>query len=339
MKFSRQFSFAVVCFGLGYWVHLLLSPVVDSSSSPLTQRGGSYVGLALSQNLLECLPSSTKVKSRNSREALLTPEKQKEQEVQDLQRDLESAHKVYLKNLHKRARVFGATGAKLKRLRIPNTLTRQQKAMWHPAAYVLEYYKPMYPCLNEERMGIWTERGGWICQPNSLVSSSLVYTFGSQGMLSFEVELYHRTQPEIHLFNPGFPADVQEKLRTREEFHYHAQGLGDKDGKELLTLKTLMEQQGHSYIDLLKVDCGGCEYAALKMVLQSEVVAIGQILVDVQHITDVPRLKWFLAMFEKRGYRMFHLEQDWRVMDALSLSYIHESLCQPNSQALSVASM
>lgn len=211
-------------------------------------------------------------------------------------------------------------------MKVPKALTRVKGGLWHPSAYVLEYFRPNYPCTQEQRLGMWSDRGGWICQPYTLNPLSVVYTFGSEGKMTFEVELYRKLQPEIHLLNPGVPEIFHEKLATREEFRFHPVGLSDVDRPpEFLTLKSLMKEYDHTYIDLLKVDCGGCEYKAFANILKEELVPIGQIIVDVYQISETARLKFLLRLFERRGFRLFHMEQDWRFLDTLSLSYIHES--------------
>eukprot|EP00897_Mesotaenium_endlicherianum_P007770 jgi/Mesen1/7020/ME000365S06157 len=96
---------------------------------------------------------------------------------------------------------------------------------------------PAYPCAQEERFGLWSQAGRWVCRPDALSRDSVVYSVGSSGQMNFEVELYQRAQPEVHAFNPAVRASAKPKLRDREEFRWHDEGLDATPHGNLKTLQ------------------------------------------------------------------------------------------------------
>jgi hypothetical protein len=101
----------------------------------------------------------------------------------------------------------------------------------------------------------------------------VVYSIGSRNDYGFE-EMIHRVNPrcEIHTFDMGKPA------HTPSYVTYHQVGLGSasqarryKDlnrssGKVLMTLPQMRAELGHVEIDVLKIDCDGCEFQTFEQV-------------------------------------------------------------------------
>ena len=98
-------------------------------------------------------------------------------------------------------------------------------------------FRPIYPCPSEDRFSSWTQRSRYICRPLTISPKSVVYSFGAEPHNTFEVGLYVKRQPEIHLFDATLPTHLQLKLQRMEELHFHNVGVGVRDGGGVATLK------------------------------------------------------------------------------------------------------
>lgn len=341
----RQVSQALVWIGLGFWLHVSLSSLRQSSShlselqlagprdgavgSPRGRKpGGSSI-------LPACRPQPCSWTWWPSGRHPPPELRLEEIEAAANRKEMQLAERLYERNLHRRDRVFGADGWKrIRKKGLPATLSKKARLKWHPSAFVLEYYRPLYPCFNEERFGLWNGQSRWVCRPNQISRETLIYTFGSDEWMWFEVELYRRYQPAIHAYNPGIPEDLALKFATREEFQFHNAAIDSSDHGAYQTFQTMLQENGHTYVDIVKLDCGGCEARVLLSLLQQfhHELPIGQIVVDIYGIANVTRMDVLLRGLEKGGFRAFHMEQNWRFMDNIQMSFIHKDLCGPQIQ-------
>lgn len=92
-------------------------------------------------------------------------------------------------------------------------------------------------------------------------------SFGVERESSFEAEVLERTRGQAYLYDFSV-ADVGPQLQSaaadvQRRTHFKAYGLGASDeiieGHQFHTLGTLMHQNGHQRIDILKVDIEGAE--------------------------------------------------------------------------------
>lgn len=237
---------------------------------------------------------------------------------------LRMSEELYQANRRRRDRAYGPDPMKWierKQREFPNRMG---------SAYLLEYFAPLYPCIPEERLGRWRDEGKWVCRVGSLNASSVVYSIGSNSQDTFERELFSRTRAQIHVFDHTLSADEQVKLRRRREYRFHAKGIAvaSNASANIMSLQAMMEMLHHTYTDVFKIDCEGCEYEVLTSILNNTHAApFGQVLVEVHKVPHRAVLAPFLQMMEARGYRLFHAEMVWLTMNALELAYIHESLC------------
>ncbi len=147
-----------------------------------------------------------------------------------------------------------------------------------------------------------------------LPAQSIVYSFGVGEDISFDEELM-KNGCEIYAYDPTPKSKVfVEKRQLPSSFHFNPFGLADYDGEakfylpendeyvscttynrwgydenkkeplvvEMKKLSTLMKENGHSRIDLLKIDIEGSEYAVIDDILK-EKIDVAQICVEVHH--------------------------------------------------------
>lgn len=131
--------------------------------------------------------------------------------------------------------------------------------------------------------------------------------------LNLSVQIVHPCQ-----FGPEIELDSDLKRRS----HFFSYALGPKDAfspidePKMYTLRTLMERNGHDFIDVLKIDIEGNEYDSLEVFIDSfhgEPLPFGQLQLEV-HVyggsewQDFPRfLKWWEKL-EEAGLRPFFSE-------------------------------
>ena len=162
---------------------------------------------------------------------------------------------------------------------------------------------PIFSCPHMTRVGGLGEGPKWVCHPRGLLllnqqqyydaststsntattskNDCLVYSIGSAGDYKFELGLAQLLDNhcEIHVFDPGPFAHVA--YETTHRIFYHQWGLTSSynhdsytianvqkgvDGTRLQTLAETMRVLGHQgrRIDILKIDCEGCEFVTFR---------------------------------------------------------------------------
>ena len=192
-----------------------------------------------------------------------------------------------------------------------------------------------------------------ICGAHDIPSNRpcVVYSFGSQGNDDFEVEMRAAVPHcEIHIFDPTTKPE-----HFAGKWNYHYIGLGGVDavtlghtgassvGMRVKTLPTIMRELGHSFVDILKFDIEGSEYAFVdSMRSRWKDTAIGYIQVE-YHVGGVggwkiaPGRNYYSVIeqineMEEAGFRMIkggvfpgsHNRNRWPdLQDIVELSLIH----------------
>lgn len=144
----------------------------------------------------------------------------------------------------------------------------------------------------------------------------LVYTFGNRGNLQFEYglrEIVGKDTCEIHVFDNTEHYNTYETLPGLNDgtvfFHpWSLEGSGRQTStRNLMTMQETVEALGHTHrvIDILKIDCDGCEWDIYKDWFDSE-VTIMQILVEVHG--SPPNANDFFETMQKHHYVTFHKE-------------------------------
>jgi Methyltransferase domain len=178
-------------------------------------------------------------------------------------------------------------------------------------SYYQSNWDPDFSCLFEDSIGGNHSDGHkWICDPYriAMMPDCLVYSIGSSGDFIFEVELF-RLAPkcEIHTFDPGdYSSFINEQSFN---ISYHEWGI--QSSRQMLTdpkFKSLPETLrilGHvnRRIDILKIDCEGCEWEVYRDILQ---IDARQIVVEVHYVNE--KTESFFTALHENGYVIFHKE-------------------------------
>ncbi|KAL4078085.1 methyltransferase domain-containing protein [Scleroderma citrinum] len=192
-----------------------------------------------------------------------------------------------------------------------------------PAYTVWSFFPPSFDCPHEtERIGALGDGGKWTCGVSRLEHKPdcIVYTFGMYYETSFEAEMVERTRHcQVWGYDYRSTSFGSHKLNNYRA-HFFPYGLanvdahGPHDEHKLYTLKTLMETNKHSYIDVLKIDLEGWEFEVLSQIIQpyiasGEPLPFGQLLIEIH--TWEKKFEDFLTwweLLEAAGLRPFMTE-------------------------------
>ncbi|KAH8724641.1 methyltransferase domain-containing protein [Phaeosphaeriaceae sp. PMI808] len=191
---------------------------------------------------------------------------------------------------------------------------------------IWDFFPATWTCPHDfQRVGRLGDGGKWVCgmsiyeslpAPNFAtaenvevreVSSPLtegelvIYSFGINGESSFEAEMLERV-PSARIWGYDFSVEgwgAQIPSNQRHRTFFKKIGLGKTDQLDespaFYTLPTLMKNNNHTYIDILKIDIEGSEYDALDTFMDAfdgiqsasgqSVLPIGQVMIEL-HLGD-----------------------------------------------------
>jgi hypothetical protein len=177
--------------------------------------------------------------------------------------------------------------------------------------------------------------GKWICGADVLRRKKcVVYSYGVNTDLSFELDLIERTGCEVHAFDPtvgGVPADC----RDNPHINFHKQALGPATGPTDMfvlveSMLDTMKRLGHSYVDVLKVDVEGAEWDTFRSLLPFKALPFGQLLIEL-HFRDTIEVFDFFRNMEDHDFRIFMRETNHNPCASGNLPIAVEfSLINPN---------
>ncbi|KAG8745382.1 hypothetical protein FRC10_008241 [Ceratobasidium sp. 414] len=193
------------------------------------------------------------------------------------------------------------------------------------AKYMLwDFFPASFNCPYEtERIGVLGDGGKWVCGLSRLVNkpSCVVYSAGISTESSFEAELVKRTKCEIFGFDfsvTKFGPEVENYGSIRAKTHFYPYGISGNDKHDasppMWTLQALMLKNGHTFIDILKVDIEGSEFEALSSMMKyykerGRPLPFGQLQLEIHadKINFPQFLKWWEDL-EEAGLRPFWTE-------------------------------
>ena len=126
-------------------------------------------------------------------------------------------------------------------------------------------WEPSFSCSFVTRQGMG-DGPKWICDPHLLFSGDkpcLVYSIGSNNNFLFEESIHAMSSGrcEIHTFDPG------SKISKKPTYvNYHQWGISSTTSESMKTLADTIEFLGHAHktVDIMKMDCEGCEWATFE---------------------------------------------------------------------------
>lgn len=215
--------------------------------------------------------------------------------------------------------------------------------------HVWDFARPSFFCPHDlERVGTLGDGGKVICGmsryekqspgPSSANNPSkdlVVYSFGVSRDSTFEAAMLERTNSKIwgydysvNHWGDGIPDEGHPRA------NFTKMGISKVTDLEasppMSTIRDLMKANGHTFIDLMKIDIEGAEFDALSSLIESVRVEqgrygnaslpVGQILVEIHFMKEpdgfsIPQdlsswLKWW-ASLEAMGMRPVNNEDNW----------------------------
>ncbi|KAF4993972.1 hypothetical protein FGRMN_6103 [Fusarium graminum] len=215
---------------------------------------------------------------------------------------------------------------------------------------IWDFTRPSFFCPHDlERVGKLGDGGKIVCgmtryekeSPGPSATSNparelIVYSFGVDDDSSFEAELLQRTNARIW----GYDSHVKSWAKQIAEYQYPRATFkkamigkisDSKAYPPVLTIQDIMKMNGHSYVDLVKMDIEGAEFETLTSLIDSIVsleketgnstLPFGQLLIEFHLMTIPPEgvtlpknlkswLKWWSSL-EAMGLRPVSNEHNW----------------------------
>ena len=187
--------------------------------------------------------------------------------------------------------------------------------------------------------------GDWCIEPTGLNEDSVIYSLGVGEDIEFDVGMMDKYGVNIHAFDPT-PNTIKwvESKELSDKFIFHPYGISNIDEKikifprvnkrgkksntmfsvveednvknhgievQMHTLKTIMQELGHTKIDILKMDIEASEYSVIADIVNTE-IEVDQILVEFHHrfksISNNMTLE-AIDMLNRKGYKIFFISE------------------------------
>ena len=183
-----------------------------------------------------------------------------------------------------------------------------------------------------------SDYGGWAVMLDNLHSNSIVYSFGVGNDISFDQAVVAHRDCDVYLFDPTYGVkDWFDKINNSNKLKFSTFGLWDKDEKtyfykpinanhvscsaidespesgryqvDMKCLKTIMKENGHRQIDLLKMDIEGAEFRVIDDMLACQLFP-QQWLIEFHHGyygIDYDATVSSIRKLCASGYEIFHV--------------------------------
>ncbi|KAF8939967.1 hypothetical protein BGZ47_007926 [Haplosporangium gracile] len=236
-----------------------------------------------------------------------------------ISKKLLSSEKLYQKQIYKRTQYIHKnnynTGAWLPK-------AKEMMPLWW-------YFQPSFNCPHEvERVGRLNDGGKWMCGMTILESMKkeekcVIYSLGVFDDSSWEKEMIDRTNCQVFAFDASVDK-IAGDAAGDPNIHFFKYFIGgkdtvDKDGTVWKSLKTIMKENGHDWIDVLKIDIEGNEFDALNAMMdQFDVLPFSQMQIEI-HLFDSMEDKKHFMNFVKFWERLedHHLRPFWSELNTI----------------------
>ncbi|KAF7302817.1 Methyltranfer-dom domain-containing protein [Mycena kentingensis (nom. inval.)] len=202
----------------------------------------------------------------------------------------------------------------------PKPQDRKRYALW-------DWYVPAFSCpFPVYRVGVLGDGGKFICGIERVLKSKpdcIVYSMGVEQKSSFEQEILHMGR-RCQVFGFDFSVsqwgpELRQDHAVKDRAHFFPYLIGDTDKHDATppqyTLRGIMKELDHDFIDILKIDIEGAEFPTLKALIQSfkgEPLPFGQLSVEIHviegHLHIIDGFDRWWRMLEDAGLRPFWTE-------------------------------
>jgi Methyltransferase domain len=188
---------------------------------------------------------------------------------------------------------------------------------------VLDFLQANFPCLYGEVPVGLDDRASIVdghkfaCGIDHILGPPIVYSFGCNRQIDFERGfLNSRPDAIVHVFDVN-KLNLFESVEVNDSrITFHHLGLGpnsDNPQFPLKMLKDIMIMLNHTYVDVLKVDIEGGEYAWMDNEAPDVMSRVGQLLIELHCFAMGKRLPdWRMGRsiekLERMSFRIFHKE-------------------------------
>ncbi|KAF9921850.1 hypothetical protein FBU30_008087 [Linnemannia zychae] len=205
---------------------------------------------------------------------------------------------------------------------------------WHPNAKEMMplwwYFQPSFNCPYEvERVGRINDGGKWMCGMSVIESFTkqdkcVIYSLGVFDDSSWEKEMLDRTNCQVYAFDASVDK-ITGDAANDPNMHFFKYFIGGEDkvdsaGRIWKTLKTIMNENGHEWIDVLKIDIEGNEFSVLNAMMdQFDILPFSQLQLEVHVEGDAIDHRTFmdLVKFWER-LESHHLRPFWSELNTVA---------------------
>ncbi|KAF8498837.1 methyltransferase domain-containing protein [Hysterangium stoloniferum] len=195
-----------------------------------------------------------------------------------------------------------------------------------------DFWLPAFACPHKvERLGTLGDGGKYVCGVERIArkKNCVIYSIGINGESSFEAALLERTVGcQVYGYDysvNSFGPEIAHNWALNSRSHFKPWGLAGKDEHgpnhptQWYTLDSIMKQNDHTFIDILKIDIEGGEFDVLTDLISHynnltppQPLPFGQLQLEI-HVREewgkdlAKLLKWWEAL-EESGLRPFWTE-------------------------------
>lgn len=207
---------------------------------------------------------------------------------------------------------------------------------WPPELFRLQlWYIPQMNCPTNVRVGMVSDIGSdayVMCNPWVLAEYKdpcIVYSVGTGGLVQFEENLFDLTghRCEFYCFDERHEANLTIFEKFNGKFLHAKVSAKSQPAKRIYSLLDITRKNGHTKIDVLKIDVEGREFSILPPFLRQFNGTICHLLLEV-HANENSDMKMWARLFrmlERRGFRLYGKEQFSFDPRCIQYSYLHLS--------------